>query len=31
MKSVQESEANSFCFVLTLWPPDKAKVRESGV
>ena len=28
MKSVQESEANRFCFVLTLQPPDKVKVSE---
>ena len=30
MKSVQENEANKFCFTLTLWPSGKVKVSESG-
>ena len=31
LKSVQENEANGFCFALTLWPPAKADVTESGM
>ena len=31
MKSVRENETNKFCFALTLWPPGKVKVSESGI
>ena len=30
LKSAQENEAKRFCFVLTLWPPAKVKVRKSA-
>ena len=31
MDSMEENEANKFCCPLTLWPPAKARVSESGV
>ena len=31
MKSVQENEANKFCFALNLWTLGKVKVSESGI
>ena len=30
IESVGENETNRFCFVLTLWPPGKVKVKENG-
>ena len=31
MKIVPENEANMFWFALTMWPPGKVKVSESGI
>ena len=31
MKSVEENDANRFCFALALRPPGKVKVSESGL
>ena len=31
LKNLQENEAQSFCFKLTLWPPAKVLVTESGI
>ena len=31
LKSVWENDTKRFCFVLTVWPPTKVRVNDSGI